>query len=272
MTKCEREARCARQHAPTSQPHQTTGAATANTEASGACWPAYAPAGPSLASHTADPHRRGQRTFGSCGASQSVSVCVAGSTRQPEAAGGAAELAQAPRWPWRIRMAAPERAQRCVAPAPAAIPAGGPHQTLKSVGYLNSSRYHKSHQALKCPEPWLPMGPPGGAGGARIGCGTAGEGAAPIGETSAKRLSANSGTGDANGGTGRFSWKGLNAAPPSGLGLAPPPLGGADAGPGLNAAGGVCAARAELGPAAPPPKPARGNTEYGQKPPSEHDG
>lgn len=66
-----------------------------------------------------------------------------------------------------------------------------------------------SHHALYCRlGAW-----PGGAGGARIGCGTGGGGALDIGETSAKRLSAKAGTGLANDGLG--SPKGLNELPAS---------------------------------------------------------
>ncbi len=53
--------------------------------------------------------------------------------------------------------------------------------------------------------------PPGGAGGARIGCGTGCDGTPDIGDTSANRLSAKTGTGDAKLGLG--SPKGLNATP-----------------------------------------------------------
>ncbi len=67
------------------------------------------------------------------------------------------------------------------------------------------TRYH----ALYC----LLGALPGGAGGARIGCGTGGGGALDIGDTSANRLSAKAGTGLAKDGLG--SPNGLNDAPAS---------------------------------------------------------
>ncbi len=160
MTKSEHEVYCARQHAPAPPPQLTTSAATADPDASGTRRPASCTGWPSLASHTADPRRRGLRACG-CRGRQPVSGFPHHQQHTSDQ-----RRREGPRSSRRCRPGRgasawqrPTGALHWVAPTAAAGPAGGSHQALKSLGYSNPSQNPNPLPGTKVPRALAADGP-----------------------------------------------------------------------------------------------------------------